>query len=188
MLWIRRGDGRHKGLPSSLPQVSGIGRRFDVSAIRCRPDNESCGRKSLSRLDLPGFIASNSRIRCRGPGGDGGGCKGCPLTPALSPEYRGEGSRSLPGRSPDQNLLLSADLMGNINLLNLATGKIERTLKNRPFDYINTVAFTPNGKQFAVGGSGGQVVFYDTGSGKELKVLKVLKSEMTRMAISPDGR
>src|SRR5262249_7269442 len=90
--------------------------------------------------------------------------------------------------SPDQKLLLSADLMGNINLLNVATGKIQRTLKNKPFDYINTVAFTPDGKQFAVGGSGGRVALYDTGSGKELKILKVLKSEMTRMAISPDGR
>jgi WD40 repeat protein len=90
--------------------------------------------------------------------------------------------------SPDQKLLLSADLLGNINLFNVATGKIQRTLKNKPFDYMNTVAFMPDGKQFAVGGSGGQVAFYDTASGKQLKVLKVLKSEMIRMTISPDGR
>ena len=90
--------------------------------------------------------------------------------------------------SPDGKLLLTACLKGNINLLNLATGKIQKSLKNRPFEYINAVAFSPDGKQFAVGGSGGQAVLYQTATGKELTTLKASPGEMQRLAFTPDGR
>jgi WD40 repeat protein len=90
--------------------------------------------------------------------------------------------------SPDQKLVLAGDLKGNISLLNVATGKAYGTTKNKAFDYITTVAFTPDGKEFAVGGAGGQVVFYDRATGKEQRTLKVMPSELRRMAFSPDGR
>jgi WD40 repeat protein len=90
--------------------------------------------------------------------------------------------------SPDQKRVLSACLIGNINLLDVATGKIILTIKCRPFTYINTCAFTPDGQRFAVGGSGGQVAIFETATGKELAVLKAYPAEIRRIAFSPDGQ
>lgn len=90
--------------------------------------------------------------------------------------------------SPDQKRVLSACLNGNINVLDLASGRIVLGIKCQPFTYINTAAFTPDGQRFAVGGTGGQVAMYETATGKELSVLKAYPSEIRRIAISPDGR
>jgi WD40 repeat protein len=90
--------------------------------------------------------------------------------------------------SPDGKLLLTACTQGKINLWNVAARKAVRSLKNRAFAYINTVAFSHDGKQFAVGGSGGQVTLYDTASGRELSTFKANPSEIRRVALSPDGR
>ncbi len=90
--------------------------------------------------------------------------------------------------SPDQKLVLTACLTGNINLLNVASGKIERTLKCKALTYIQSVAFTPDGKRFAVGGGSGQVAIFETATGKELSSSRPYPAELRRLAISPDGQ
>ncbi len=90
--------------------------------------------------------------------------------------------------SPDQKRILAGDLLGNINVLDVASGKLVLTVKCKAFDYINTAAYIGDGQRFAVGGSGGQVALFETASGKELTALKAFPSEIRRIAISPDGR
>ena len=90
--------------------------------------------------------------------------------------------------SPDQKRVLSACLLGNINVLDVATGKIALTIKCQPFTYINTCAFAPDGQRFAVGGSGGQVAIFETATGKELAAFKAYPAEIRRIAFSPDGQ
>jgi WD40 repeat protein len=53
---------------------------------------------------------------------------------------------------------------------------------------INALAFSPDGKRFAVGGLGGEVRIYDTATGTRLSTLKGVGEVVFTLAFRPDGK
>jgi WD40 repeat protein len=102
--------------------------------------------------------------------------------------------------SPDSRFILSGGLDNTLRLWDVATGKQERIFKwtfKRYFedgynDYINSVAFSPDGK-FAISGSNEKTIrLWDVDTGKELRVFRGFFTGHTgavnSVSFSPDGK
>jgi len=93
------------------------------------------------------------------------------------------------------DLLASGHGDDTARLWDLQAGRLRQTLET-PTDAagqtVTSLGFTPDGRQVATrleGDPGGSVYFWDTRSGKRLRVLKTkMDSEGSRIAFSPDGR
>src|ERR671933_29694 len=57
-----------------------------------------------------------------------------------------------------------------------------------PFDSVHSVAFSPDGKLLASGGSDGTVKLWDPQSGEELRTLSGHPNIANSVAFSPDGK
>jgi WD40 repeat protein/tRNA A-37 threonylcarbamoyl transferase component Bud32 len=92
---------------------------------------------------------------------------------------------------PDGAWLATADDGGNVQLWDIATGKVVRTLKIHDYN-IAALAFHPNGRWLAAAGekagNPGAVRVYDTETGNEVYSLKEHTKAVRALAFSSDGR
>jgi WD40 repeat protein len=89
--------------------------------------------------------------------------------------------------SPDGKTLASGSLDGQIELWEVATGKLQATLKGHEDD-VQSVAFSPDGKTLASASHDGTVKLWDVASGKEQATLSGHHFWVWSVAFSPDGK
>jgi WD40 repeat protein len=94
--------------------------------------------------------------------------------------------------SPDEAILAtgSVGLADNLKLWNSDTGQPLSTLKGHPrdLDSCARLAFSPDGRTLASGGSGGVVKLWDVATGRNLAVLPGHTASVGAVAFSRDGR
>jgi WD40 repeat protein len=92
--------------------------------------------------------------------------------------------------SADGKTLASSGLEGKVNLWEIPSLKLRRTLqmgtKDNP-DSVLSLALSPDGKFLASGGEGDAVRLWDVSSGKQLAILQHANLVVS-VAFSPDGR
>jgi WD40 repeat protein len=76
---------------------------------------------------------------------------------------------------------------GQMMLWDLTTGKEKRAAEGH-IGHVRSVAFSPDGKFLASGGSDQLVKFWDVAEGHEQAILKGHKAVVTCVAFSPDGK
>ena len=88
--------------------------------------------------------------------------------------------------SPDGKTLASADLLGAINLRDMATGKVQTAFK---VGVLNIIAFCPDGKTLASSARlQGTIKLWDLATGKERGTLEQYMGGVSALAYSPDGK
>jgi WD40 repeat protein len=107
--------------------------------------------------------------------------------------------------SPDGSKLVSSSLDGTVRLWEAESGIVERHWEMKIIkvdeslkeyleegdltDWINTVAFSPDGTKIAGGSAEDHIVYiWDVENGKELRALKGHEDWINTVAFSPDGR
>jgi RNA polymerase sigma factor (sigma-70 family) len=91
--------------------------------------------------------------------------------------------------SPDSKSLViggQAGVSGQIQLWEARTGTLRHVSKQD--SYVNSVAFSANGEQFASGGGGDRIQLWDAHTGELVHSLRGLGSGTRRVAFSPDGK
>jgi WD40 repeat protein len=94
--------------------------------------------------------------------------------------------------SPSEAILATGTVgfADNLKLWNSDTGQPLSTLKGHPrdLDSCNRLAFSPDGRTLASGGSGGTVKLWDVATGRNLAVLPGHTASVWAVAFSRDGR
>jgi hypothetical protein len=85
------------------------------------------------------------------------------------------------------DFLASASRDQKVRVWDAATGRELVTLKGHT-DYVNGVAFSPDGRRLASGGGDNVVKVWDAATGQELATLTGHAVGITGVAFSPDGR
>ena len=85
---------------------------------------------------------------------------------------------------PDGKELAIADATGRVDVWDVRTGRVTRTLR-LPVDSRRTLSFSPDGKWLLEGTSGGKIVVRDAVSGKADRDIPDCNGDMT---FSSDGR
>ncbi|HET6974680.1 MAG TPA: AAA-like domain-containing protein [Pyrinomonadaceae bacterium] len=88
--------------------------------------------------------------------------------------------------SPDGKLIASADQDGQIRIWNLASQKIDKTLRGHT-SVVKFISFSPDGKLLASAGEDNTVRIWDLSSEQELQV-PIHSSFVERLAFTPDGK
>ena len=88
--------------------------------------------------------------------------------------------------SPDNLFFVSGTDKGAIDIRNIRTGEIEKTLTGHK-DGVNCLAFSPNAELLASGSNDTTVCLWDVRSGTLLKTLHDSEWEITSVSFSPDG-
>jgi WD40 repeat protein len=91
--------------------------------------------------------------------------------------------------SPDGNWLASAEIGNAVQVWEVASGELLRTLVHAdlPGEFIWSVAFSPDGKLLAAGSSDATVSLWDAASGQFVREFTGPQQAVTRVAFSPDG-
>jgi WD40 repeat protein len=87
--------------------------------------------------------------------------------------------------SPDGRALAAADIVGDIGLWDVATGRKTATLAQGSL--VDSVAFSPDGRTLAAGDSSGDIGLWDVATGRKTATL-AQGNPVGSLAFSPDGR
>jgi WD40 repeat protein len=91
--------------------------------------------------------------------------------------------------SPDGRQLASAGSGGQVELRDLATGRVVKKFEFVSRDYgILALAFDPSGRRLAAGGTRGEIRMWDALSGRQLPRLSGHTELVRALAFSPNGR
>jgi len=82
----------------------------------------------------------------------------------------------------------SFSMSGSIELLDARTLKLERVLAHVSGVAFQTIAFSPNGRWLAFGGSDGSAGIFDVPTGEKLVTFPGHTTDIYQVAFSPDGR
>jgi WD40 repeat protein/serine/threonine protein kinase len=122
---------------------------------------------------LQGLLHNDLFTFLHGHGGQGG---------SVAYDARGERIASVvSGPAPGETAL-----PGEVRIWNGRTGELLNTFHGP--STIQRLAFHPNGKSLALGGSDGSVMMWDAASGKELWRRPAHEQAVLAIALSPDGR
>jgi WD40 repeat protein len=102
------------------------------------------------------------------------------------PENLGGVAVSQAAVSPDGKQIATGAADGSVHILDLATGKLLKTLKGHT-SRVRLVKFFPDRNILVTVSDGGEIRLWDTATGKELSSLK-LPIKLSRAAVSPDGK
>ena len=77
-----------------------------------------------------------------------------------------------------------------VRLWDVATGEEKRQLKGHTgvFGWINSVAFSPDGKTIASGSQDSTIRLWDVATGEEKRILRGHRGSVATVAFSPDGK
>jgi serine/threonine protein kinase len=89
--------------------------------------------------------------------------------------------------SPDSRTLAVANISSSLNLWDVATGNLKRTLEGQDIQ-THAVAFSPDGKRLAGGGYGDTVKLWDVQTGALKQTLAGHGNEIVALAFSADGK
>ncbi len=92
--------------------------------------------------------------------------------------------------TPGFELLVSGDLDGYIRVWDMRLNPIEQLFEIRPFDNINSIQISPDGRWLAVAGSGKETLLWDLSTSISLEPTYFLlghEKEIEHLAFSPDS-
>lgn len=91
--------------------------------------------------------------------------------------------------SPDGNILASGEQGNTVQLWNVSSGAMVRSLSwpGLPTEFVWSVAFSPDGKLLAVGGSDATITLWEAATGKLVRTFTGPTRAVTGVAFSPDG-
>ena len=88
--------------------------------------------------------------------------------------------------SPDSRLVATGSATGHLNLWEVASGKLVRSLPEAQTS-IASLAFSPDGRLLAAGGDDQTVRLWDLSSGQVIRKFQTNKGTLWSLAFSPDG-
>ena len=95
---------------------------------------------------------------------------------------------ALEGKDLSHTIIKGADFTkASLRCVNFAEANLAESVFAKAFRTVNSVSFSPDGKQFATGGSDGVVRLWDAVSAKELLTCRVRKNSVHSVAFSSDG-
>jgi DNA-binding SARP family transcriptional activator/class 3 adenylate cyclase/WD40 repeat protein len=89
--------------------------------------------------------------------------------------------------SPDGQRLAAAAGTQEVALLDAASGKVVRRWRASWRPWINTVAFTADGKTLVTGGDDFRIVAWDPATGRQLRAVMLARRQANLVVPSPDG-
>lgn len=123
---------------------------------------------SVAAWDLGGAQRLGSTFQWNAPD------KGCPTTPCFV-------------INPHGTLMATVQSDGSVALIDLRTRQLSKTLPARNGAEADALAFAPDGRMLATGGTAGRVTFWDTRTGSVERSLS-LGVPVWWVAVSPDGK
>ena len=95
---------------------------------------------------------------------------------------------ALEGKDLSHTIIKGADFTkASLRRVNFADANLAESVFAKAFRTVNSVSFSPDGKQFATGGSDGVVRLWDAVSAKELLTCRARKNSVHSVAFSSDG-
>ncbi|MEG4302562.1 WD40 domain-containing protein [Microcoleus sp. D3_18a_C4] len=92
------------------------------------------------------------------------------------------------GKDLSHTIIKGADFTkASLRRVNFADANLAESVFAKAFRTVNSVSFSPDGKQFATGGSDGVVRLWDAVSAKELLTCRARKNSVHSVAFSSDG-
>jgi WD40 repeat protein/serine/threonine protein kinase len=91
------------------------------------------------------------------------------------------------GFSPDSKLAATGSSDGNVNLWNVASGKLLRTWQAHS-EPVECLGFSPDGSRLITGSDDQMVRIWDVQSGEQLQEFQTENGTLWSVAFSPDGR
>ena len=95
---------------------------------------------------------------------------------------------ALEGKDISHAVIKGADFTNaSLRRVNLTEANLAESVFAKAFGRVYSVAFSPDGKLFATGGSDGVIRWWDAASGKELLTCRGHENAVISVAFSPDG-
>jgi len=95
---------------------------------------------------------------------------------------------ALEGKDLSHTIIKGADFTNaSLRRVNLTEANLAESIFAKAFSTVNSVSFSPHGKQFATGGSDGVVRLWDAVSAKELLTCRGPKNSVLSVTFSPNG-
>ena len=175
--------GSGKEIPALEGHIQGRENSVDITTIAYSPDGKHVVTGSADRIASLWNAATGKRIRVFQDRrlDEDEHCGGV-ATVAFSPD----GKQVLTGMAYEKGLA-SLRLGTAARLWDVATGRRIRDFAGH-IGGLQSVAFSPNGKQVLTGGDDKTARVWDIASGKEMITVRGHTAQVTSVALSPDGK